>query len=200
MARYTGSKHKLCRREGIKLCDSPKCPIERKGVIPPGQHGLSVRRRKSNFGIQLREKQKVKAMYGILERQFRRYFKTALQATGNTGEKLFQILESRLDNVVYRLGLVSSRRFARQLVNHGLVKVNDKKVDIPSYEVGAGDVIAFKDRALKIEGVQKSLKEKAKTPSWLTRQGPVGKVERLPGRDDVQEDIQEQLIIEFYSR
>jgi len=200
LARYTESKHKLCRREGVKLCDSPKCPVEKRGALRPGQHGKAPRRHQSEYGIQLREKQKLKAIYRIMEKQLRRYFEKALSATGNTGERLFQILESRLDNVVYRLGLASSRPFARQLVNHGLVMVNGKKVDIASFNLKVGDIVTYKDKALSFPGVAQALKDKREIPAWLDRKGPVGKVERLPQRDDVKEDVQESLIVEFYSR
>ena len=200
MARYRGSVHKLCRREGVKLCDSPKCPVEKKGPVPPGQHGLSIRRRKSDYGTQLREKQKVKSIYRVLEKQFANYFKNAQKATGNTGERLLQILETRLDNTVYRLGLAQTRPFARQLVNHGLVRVNDRKIDVPSYAVKEGDIITLKERALNLPLVKESMEGKRPVPSWLSRKGPVGKVERLPLRDDVGQELNVQLIIEFYSR
>jgi len=208
MARYTGPKFRLDRREGENLylkgkrSSSPKHPIERKGIVPPGQHGQKATRRKvSDFGLQLREKQKVKRIYGVLERQFRRYFGEASKETGNTGEALFRTLETRLDNVVYRLGLASSRAAARQLVGHAHVKVNDKKVDIPSYSVKAGDIISLSEKAQKFLVVDESIKFRGDTvPSWLERKALVGKVLHDPTSDDLDTTIDKQLIIEFYSR
>jgi len=207
MARYPDSKCRLCRREGTKLflkgerCFSPKCPLEKKGAVAPGQHGLKMRRRLSEYGVQLREKQKAKRTYGVLERQFRRYFKKAFKKRGVTGEALLQLLESRLDNVVYRLGFVPSRSVARQLVRHGHILVDGKKVDIPSYQVKPGQVINLNPKAMKIEVVKKSLAEKKKEiPSWLQKKAAVGKIIRLPTREEIGADIAEQLIVEYYSR
>jgi len=201
MARYTGAKHKLCRREGIALCGLPKCPVLRKNAPPPGQHGQKGRRKLSEYGVQLREKQKVKRMYGLYERQFRRYFDEAAKEKGNTGEALLKILESRLDNVVYRLGLAPSRAAARQMVNHGHVRVGDKKVDIPSYNTKVGDIITLSMKAQKIPSVEESLKLKEDAiPKWLQRQGLVGKVGAMPDPEDLDLSIDKQLIIEYYSR
>lgn len=207
MARYTDSKCQLCRREGMKLflkgdrCYSPKCPIERRGAVPPGQHGPKLRVRLSEYGQQLREKQKAKRLYGVLERQFRRYFKKAIKTPEATGEVLLQLLESRLDNIVYRLGLVPSRSVARQLVSHGHVLVNDKKVNIASYQVRPGETIRLSDEGMKIPQVEKDWAERAKNvPKWLQRQGPVGKMIRLPKRDEVESGIDDKLIVEYYSR
>lgn len=207
MARYLDSKCRLCRREGTKLflkgerCLTPKCPLEKKGAVAPGQHGLKRSRRLSEYGIQLREKQKAKRTYGVLERQFRRYFKKAFKKRGVTGEALLQLLELRLDNVVYRLGLVPSRSVARQLVHHGHILVDGKKVDIPSYQVKPGQVINLNPKAMKIEVVKKSLAEKKKEiPSWLQKKAAVGKIIRLPTREEIGADIAEQLIVEYYSR
>jgi len=207
MARYLDSKCRLCRREGRKLflkgerCFSPKCPLEKKGAVAPGQHGLKMRRRLSEYGVQLREKQKAKRTYGVLERQFRRYFKKAFKKRGATGEALLQLLESRLDNVVYRLGFVPSRSVARQLVHHGHILVDGKKVDIPSYQVKPGQVINLNLKAMKMEVVKKSLAEKKKEiPSWLQKKAAVGKIIRLPTREEIGADIAEQLIVEYYSR
>ena len=207
MARYLDSKCRLCRREGTKLflkgerCFSPKCPLEKKGAVAPGQHGLKMRRRLSEYGVQLREKQKAKRTYGVLERQFRRYFKKAFKKRGVTGEALLQLLELRLDNVVYRLGFVPSRSVARQLVRHGHILVDGKKVDIPSYQVKPGQVINLNPKAMKIEVVKKSLAEKKKEiPSWLQKKAAVGKIIRLPTREEIGADIAEQLIVEYYSR
>lgn len=203
MARYTDAKCRLCRREGAKLflkgerCLSPKCPIERKGAVAPGQHGLRGRREPSNFGLQLREKQKAKRIYGILERQFQRY----VRKSSTYGQTLLQILESRLDNVIYRLGFTPSRSVARQIVNHGHIMVNNRRVDISSYLVKAEEVISLDKKSQEMVTVRKLLAEKKyQPPSWLARRGPVGKVVRLPARDEVQADVNEQLIAEYYSR
>lgn len=208
MARYTGPKFKLDRREKTNLflkgkrSISSKHPIERKGAVPPGQHGQkSLRKRLSDFGLQLREKQKVKRMYGILERQFRRYFQEAAKEKGDTGEALFRILETRLDNVIYRLGIAPSRAAARQLVGHGHVKVNEKKVDIPSFSVKEGDIISLREKSQKMAAVSESLKLKeGSLPDWLDRKGLVGKVKKLPTSEDLDLTIDQQLIIEYYSR
>lgn len=206
MARLTDAKCRRCRREGAKLflkgsrCYSAKCPIAKKGAVPPGQHGLR-RRRPSSYALQLREKQKVKRLYGVLERQFRRYFDQARQVRQATGEALLQILESRLDNVVYRLGFVSSRSLGRQLVNHGFVKVNDQKVDVPSFLVRPGQTISLTSRGLELDYVKQSLADKDRQiPSWLQRQAAIGKIVRLPKREEIEADIDEDLIVEYYSR
>jgi len=209
MARYRGAKCRLCRREGSKLflkgerCYSPKCPIERKGAVPPGQHGPKGkgRRRMSEYGRQLREKQKLKRTYGVLEKQFRRYFTQATKKKKAVGEALLQILELRLDNAVFRLGLVPSRSVARKLVSHGHVLVDNKKVDISSYQVKPNQIISLDSKALNTAEVKKSLAEKgSKTPSWLQRRAAIGKIVRLPESDDFETEINTQLIIEFYSR
>jgi small subunit ribosomal protein S4 len=207
MARYKDAKCRLCRKEGVKLflkgtrCFSPKCPIERRGGVPPGQHGQKGGKRLSEYGLQLREKQKVKRLYGVLERQFRRYYKEAAKVKEATGRALLQLLERRLDNVVYRLGFVPSRGVARQLVNHGHVLVDGKKVDIPSYRVKQEQTISLDAKALNISEVKKALAEKDKAvPKWLKRKAAVGKIESLPEREEIESDINEQLIVEFYSR
>jgi small subunit ribosomal protein S4 len=206
MARYIDPKCRLCRREGTKLylkgdrCFTPKCPIEKRGAQPPGQHGKKRVRRLSDYGIHLREKQKVKRTYGVLEKQFRNYYKEAMKSSSNTGEKLLQLLESRLDNTVFRLGLVSSRSLARQLVNHGHVKVDNKKVSIPSYLVKPSETISLSNKGAKLKFVKDSLEKKTAPAKWLVRKAMVGKVERLPLRDELDDSIRENLIIEFYSR
>jgi len=207
MARYTDSKCRLCRREGIKLflkgerCYSPKCPIERKGAVIPGQHGQKRRRRISDYAKQLREKQKTKRFYGVLERQFRNYLKKAAKNKEATGEVLLQLLESRLDNVVFRLGLTPSRSVARQLVSHGHVLVDGERVNVSSYQIKPGQVVALAPKGLEIDLVKKSLAEKArKIPAWLERKAAVGKMARLPKREEIDIDIDEHLILEFYSR
>lgn len=201
MARYLGPKHKSCRRFGIPLCGSPNCPVFKK-TTPPGIHRERRRRKLSDFGSQLLEKQKAKAIYGVLEKQFRRYFKIASKAKGDTGEKLLQLLETRLDNVVYRLSFVKTRSFARQFVSHGHTLVNDKKVNIPSYQVKPNDIISVSQRSLKIPQVLQSLSlsKNSQIPDWLERKGPNGKVLKVPKRSEIGEPIQEQLIIEYYSR
>jgi len=209
MARYLGAKCRLCRAAGTKLflkgerCYSPKCPLEKKGAVPPGQHGQKKkgRVRLSKYGEQLAEKQKLKRIYGILEKQFRRYFQEALKAREETGKTLLHLLERRLDNVIYRLGFAPSRSVARQLVRHGHILVNNKKVNIPSYQVKPGEIISLTPKALKMEVVSKSLEEKErKIPSWLQRKAAVGKIDRLPERNEINFDINEGLIVEFYSR
>lgn len=208
MAKYTDAKCRLCRREGVKLflkgarCYSPKCPIEKRGGQIPGQHGKKQGRpRLSGFGIQLREKQKAKRFYGILETQFHRYYEEAIKSRQNTGEVLMRLLETRLDNLVYRLGLTLSRSLARQLVTHGNVLVNGKKIDVPSYSVKPGQIIAVSPRGAKINFVIEAQKvEDVVLPSWLSRKAVVGKLERFPSRDEINSEIKENLIIEFYSR
>jgi len=208
MARYTGPKFRLDRREGINLflkgkrSASPKHPIEKKGAVPPGQHGQRLLRRKpSDFGLQLREKQKVKRMYGVLERQFKRYFGRASKEKGNTGIALLQILETRLDNVVYRLGFAPSRAAARQLVTHGHVLVNNKKVDVPSFNVKIDDIITLVAKAQNLPGVTETLALRGDLqPSWLARKGLVGKVNKIPAAEDLESIANEQLIVEYYSR
>lgn len=206
MARHTGPKNRLARREGVDL--GLKTPgtkahasLLKRLNVPPGQHGAKGRRKMSDYGLQLREKQKVKRMYGVLERQFRRYFEHARKWRGNTGEKLLEFLERRLDNSLYRLGLAPTRASARQLVSHGHVLVNSKKVTIPSYSIITDSVISLKTKAMEIPAVKKMVDEKTFVPvDWLMREGPVGKVVRMPVRSDVKEDINEQLIVEHYSR
>ena len=207
MAKYTDAKCRLCRREGVKLflkgarCYSPKCPIEKRGGQIPGQHGKKMGRpRLSGFGIQLREKQKTKRLYGVLESQLHRYYDEAIKSSQNTGEVLMQLFETRLDNLVYRLGLTLSRSLARQLVTHGNVLVNGKKIDVPSYGVKPGQVVAVSPRGAKINFVIEALKAENKLPDWLSRKDVIGKMERYPGRDEMPSDIKENLIIEFYSR
>lgn len=211
MGRYTGPVCKLCRRAGEKLflkgerCFTPKCPIERRNY-PPGMHGPSrqFRRKVSDYALQLKEKQKAKRIYGIMERQFRRYFKEAEKRTGVTGLALLQMLETRLDSVVYRLGFASSRAQARQLVLHSHILVNGKKTDIPSYAVKPGDEIAVREESQKLayfQAVAKTLEERL-VPSWLQREDTTfkAKVLSIPSRQDIGVPLQEQLIVEYYSR
>lgn len=207
MARYTGPVCRLCRREGEKLflkgekCYTEKCPVDKR-AYPPGQHGQGRMRRASDFGIQLREKQKLRRVYGVLERQFERYYENAARARGVTGENLLVMLEARLDNIVYRLGLAPSRAAARQLVMHGHIRVNDQKVDIPSYQVKAGDTIAVREKSRNIPLVRGSVEASRGLPEWLELNGETltGRVLALPRRDQIDVNIQEHLIVEHYSR
>jgi small subunit ribosomal protein S4 len=211
MARQIDPVCRLCRREGIKLylkgtrCDSPKCAIDRRNV-PPGMHGYR-RGKPSEYGLRLREKQKLKRFYGVFERQFRRYFELASRSPENTGEVLLSIMERRLDNIVHRLGFASSRAAARQLVSHGHVLLNDRVANIPSMLIKAGDKITIKSRPRTLQLVKLNLQENPPpVPDYLERSAtepPEGKVLRLPTRADVDpriHEIQENLIIEVSSR
>lgn len=211
MARYIGPVCRLCRREGEKLylkgerCFSPKCAIERRNQ-PPGPHGAAraFRRKASDYGIQLREKQKARRIYGVLERQFRRYYEDAARRTGVTGVALLQYLETRLDNVVYRLGFASSRRQARQLVLHGHITVNGKKVSVPSFLVKPGDKIAVAESSRTspyFVALTKELRSQ-RAPAWLAvdPRALSGSVLSLPSREQIDTPLKEQLIVEYYSR
>ncbi len=193
----------MCRREGVSLCGKEKCAVKKRSFTP-GMHGPGRRARLSVYGTQLREKQKAKRLYNILERQFKNYFEKASKQKGNTGDILVQLLEERLDNVVYRLGFASTRRQARQLVNHAYFEVNDKKVNIPSYRVKVGDVISIrKNKAEK--KITKEIKErlsKHETPSWLhlDPEKMSGKVTSIPEGEDLKQVFDTKLIVEFYSR
>jgi len=211
MARYTGSKCKLCRREGEKLylkgdrCYSPKCAFERRSYAP-GLHGRSrsFRRKTSDYGIQLREKQKARRIYGVLERQFRRYFQLAVRQTGLTGSNLLQILERRLDNVVYRLGFATSRDQARQLVTHGHFEVNGRRARTPSMLLRPRDELTVCERSTKLDYFQdvRSTLENVTTPEWLSldTENMRGEMVTLPAREQIDVSVREQLIVEFYSR
>ena len=200
MARYTGPKRRLSRREGMPLFSKDVKALEKKGAIPPGQHGARMRRRISEYGVQLREKQKAKRIYGILERQFKNYVQKASKVKGATGLTLLQSLETRLDNIVYKLGFSKSRAGARQLVSHGHIKVLDKKLTMPSYNVRIGETIALSDKLSDNTRVKKSLEEFETLPEWLDRKATIGKVLRIPNRDEMEQSVDEQLIVEFYSR
>lgn len=208
MARTIEPDCRQCRREGCKLflkgerCTTKKCAMERRPVIP-GQHGNSKRRVAfSEYGTQLREKQKVKRMYGILEKQFREYYEKAVKMQGATGEVMMTLIERRLDNVVYRMGVGASRKQSRQIVNHGLITVNGKRVNIPSYQVKAGDVIAVKENKQDNVNFKELRGAKIVMPKWLEFDtvALTGKILSLPSREDIDSDIKEQLIVEFYSR
>ena len=211
MAVYHDSRCRRCRREGMKLflkgerCFTDKCAVERR-AYPPGEHGQGGRRPKvTGYGLQLREKQKARYYYGVLERQFRKYFHDAESHKGVTGEVLLQILETRLDNVVFRLGLAHSRSAARQLVRHRHLTVNERVVDIPSYPVKPGDVIAVREKSRNVPVIVQAAdraKSRSSTPDWLSldTEKLTGRVLQRPGRDGVSLPIQEQLIVELYSK
>jgi small subunit ribosomal protein S4 len=209
MARYIGPVCRLCRREDMKLflkgerCYTDKCGYERR-AYPPGQHGQNRRRKRSDYGEQLREKQKVKRIYGIAEKQFRGYYHKALRMPGVTGNTLIQLLERRLDNVVYRMGFASDHSEARQLVRHGHFFINGKKVNIPSYLVRARDVIQVKEPSQKIARINEALAavDRRGVPQWITmdKDNFRGAINQLPSREDVTLPIREQLIIELYSK
>lgn len=209
MARYTDASCRLCRRERQKLflkgtkCFTEKCPVERRG-FPPGQHGQSRRGKISEYGIQLREKQKVRRTYGLIERQFRNYFARALKQTGRTGELLIKLLERRLDNVVYRLGLAPSRKAARQMVTHGHFLVNNTPVNIPSYLLRPGDVVHVRDKSKKLEAIHASMKRVKDTAMlpWLNLDKATmsGTFLSVPERADIPLNADEQLIVELYSK
>jgi small subunit ribosomal protein S4 len=209
MARYIGPVCRLCRREGMKLflkgerCYSEKCAIEKRNV-PPGQHGRARRAKMVGYGVQLREKQKVKRTYGVLENQFRRYFEAADRQKGVTGELLLQMLERRLDNVIYRLGFATSRAQARQLVRHGHFSVNGRKVDIPSFAVRQGDSIAVRGTSGQNPMILHAMEEvKGRgIPEWLMLDSATlaGRISQLPTREQINLPVQEQLIVELYSK
>jgi small subunit ribosomal protein S4 len=209
MARYIGPVCRLCRREGMKLflkgerCYTDKCAIEKRNV-PPGQHGRARKAKMAGYGVQLREKQKVKRTYGVLESQFRRYFEAADRQKGVTGELLLQMLERRLDNVVYRLGFATSRAQGRQLVRHGHFLVNGKKVDIPSFSVRSGDQIAIRSGSAQNPTIVHAMEEvKGRgIPEWLNFDAAAlaGRISQLPTREQINLPVQEQLIVELYSK
>lgn len=199
MAKYNGPKDRLSRREGFDLFGAG-AKLTRLSV-PPGMHGPKGSRMPSQYGRQLREKQKVKRLYGVLEKQFANYVAKALRTRGNTGEKLLSLLEKRLDNVIFRLGFAPSRPAARQMVSHSHVLVNGKKVNIPSYTVSAGDAVSLDAKAMEIPVVKKLLEDvNYKTPEWLKRKAAAGMIVRDPKAQDLTEPISVQDIVEFYSR
>jgi len=209
MGRYTGAVCRLCRRQGEKLflkgtkCQTEKCPANKR-AYPPGQHGEGKRKKLSNYGLQLKEKQKVKRIYGVMEKQFRKYFEVASKTKGVTGKVLLQLLERRLDNVIFRMGMGISRSQARQIVRHNLVAVNSRRVNIPSYLVDKDDLVEIKSKdkpKIKIKDNLELSKDRT-VPSWLEFSAAElkGKVLRLPEKSDIQQTIQEQLIVELYSK
>jgi small subunit ribosomal protein S4 len=208
MARYNGPVCRLCRREGMKLflkgerCYTDKCAIEKRNV-PPGQHGRARKAKMAGYGVQLREKQRVKRIYGVLEDQFRRYFEMAERTRGITGETLLQLLERRLDNAVYRLGFATSRPQARQLVRHGHFVVNGRKVDIPSFSLKVGDVVSVRESSRKTASILHAIEEvKGRgVPEWLSLDAEMGgRVVSVPTREQINLPVQEQLIVELYSK
>lgn len=209
MARYKDAVCRLCRREGMKLflkgqkCFTEKCPIEKRNFAP-GQHGKDRKAKIVGYGLQLREKQKTKRIYFTLEKQFRNYFENAARTPGVTGELLLQQLERRLDNVVYRMGFASSRRQARQLVRHGHIHVNGRKVNIPSYQVAAGEEIAVRERSRKMPIIEQAreFSSHQTPPGWIEidRENLKGRVTALPKRADINLPVNEQLIVELYSK
>ena len=209
MARYTGSVCRICRRENLKLflkgdrCYSDKCAFDRRGY-PPGQHGQGRRRKVSDYGIQLREKQKVKRMFGLSEKQFRLFFKRADRQKGITGTNLLVLLERRLDNVVYRLGFVNSRAQGRHFVLHNHFLVNGKRVNIPSYQIGVDDVVEVREKSRKIKSIEDALEAVVRRglPQWLDleKDNYKGVIKSFPVREDITMPIQEQLIVELYSK
>lgn len=209
MARYIGPVCKLCRREEKKLflkgakCFSPKCPVEKR-QFPPGQHGRTRRMKLSEYGVQLREKQKIRRIYGLLERQFRNYYEKALKIKGITGENLLRLLERRLDNVVYRLGFAPSRAAARQLVRHRHFLVNNRPVDVPSFSLRPGDVIKVRDKSRKMELIHASMRrmKEGRLLPWLEldKANMAGTVLEIPGRADIPIEANENLVVELYSK
>ena len=199
MARYTGPKRRFSRREGVALFAKDAKALERRGAVPPGMHGVRGRRRISEYRLQLREKQKTKRIFGLLERQFRNYFQEASKIKGTTGLMMLQFLETRLDNVIYRLGFAGSRAGARQMVSHGHVLVDGKKINIPSYRVKLRQTIALSSKLGDNIQVKKALEGSQTLPPWLEKKALVGKVLRMPEREEV-EQVDERLIVEFYSR
>jgi small subunit ribosomal protein S4 len=209
VARYIGPVCRLCRREGVKLflkgerCYTPKCALEKKNYAP-GQHGQQQRRKLSNYGVQLREKQKLRRIYGLNEQQFLNYFTKAASQKGATGENFLVLLERRLDNVIFRLGLANSRSAARQIVRHGHVTVDGQKVNIPSYQVRVGQIVSLKDKS-KAKQYFVDMAENAKNktaPKWLEAdyEKVGGKVVSLPAREDIDTQVDELLVVEFYSK
>ncbi|MFC1653564.1 30S ribosomal protein S4 [Patescibacteria group bacterium] len=202
MARQTGPTQKLSRRAGVDLGHKTNSmKVARRLNIPPGSHGRKGGKKLSDFGIQLKEKQKVKWAYGVLEKQFKKYYEKATKNPEATGEELLKLLENRLDNVVFRLNFAPTRRSARQLVSHGHIKIDGKKVDIPSYQVKIGETISLSDKAQKIPASAELLAEaKLTPPSWLEKKAAVGRVKARPDREHIDLEINEQLIVEYYSR
>lgn len=200
MARYTGPKHKLARREGVNVLDKTSASLLRRITIPPGVHGRKRKRRLSEYGLQLREKQKAKAIYGILEKQFKHLVDTVSQRKGDTEELLLSLLETRLDNIVYRLGFAKTRFMARQMVTHGHVLVNGERLSIPSYSVKENDIITISDQMQKNPDIIKLTSERTEILPFLQKEGNHGKLVRMPQREDIDLPFSTRQIIEYYSR
>lgn len=200
MARYTGPKHRLARREGVNILDKQSTSLQRRLMVLPGVHGKKSKRRLSEYGQQLREKQKAKVIYGMFEKQFKSLVKTVRKQKGDTSEMIISLLETRLDNVVYRLGFAKSRFQARQFVGHGHVLVNGKKMTIPSHHIKEGDVVSLKEKIQATPSITELLSEKKDVVPFLERQGTSGKLIRMPKREDLQVPFNTQQIIEYYSR
>lgn len=200
MGRDRKPKHKQSRREGVDIFGTGGESLKRRLGKPPGMHAVQPRRRESEYALQLREKQKVKRMYGLRESQFRRFYAQALRSKEITGTALLKLLELRLDNVVYRLGFARTRPQARQFVSHGHVRVDGVRVDIPSYLVKPGQEIALSEDLRQIPDVQELIENPPSLPGWLARQGMGGRIEREPVREEIDQEIQEQRIVEYYSR
>ncbi|MEW6049249.1 MAG: 30S ribosomal protein S4 [Bacillota bacterium] len=201
MARYLGPRHRLCRRVGEPLCGQPDCPALKR-PYPPGQHGRTARRRISEYGRQLLEKQKLKFLYGVNERQLRNYFAAASRVRGRTGEQLLRYLETRLDNTVYRLGLAPTLPAARQLVVHGHVQVNGRKVNRPGFRLRPNDVVSLRERSRSIQPVQDALQRGATPPPYLEldREQLRGRLLRYPEREEMPVKVDESLVVEYYAR
>ncbi len=200
MARYTGPKHRLARREGINILEKTSASLMRRLNTPPGIHGKKNKRRLSEFGQQLREKQKAKAVYGLMEKQFKKLVVNVSKQKGDTEELLISLLERRLDNIVFRLGFAKTRYMARQIVSHGHVKLNGRKMTIPSYEVKMEDVITISSKIQKNPDIMKLLEEKKEIVSFLEKEGVAGKLVRMPNPSDIQPPFNTRQIIEYYSR
>jgi|SRR6185369_709653 len=200
MGKYTGPKHKLARREGVNLLEKSSPSLMRRLNVLPGVHGKKGKRRASEYGQQLREKQKAKVVYGLLEKQFKKLVETVSVQKGDTEELLLSLLERRLDNIVFRLGLAKTRFMARQIVSHGHVTVNGKKLNIPSYQVQTGDVVTIDDVMLKNPDIIATMEEKKDVLGFLEKKGPVGTLKRLPTAADIQVPFSTRQIIEYYSR
>lgn len=200
MSRYTGPKHRLARREGVNILDKTSASLQRRLNTPPGVHGAKRKRKLSEYGIQLREKQKAKAVYGVMEKQFKNMVQTVSQKKGNTEELLITSLERRLDNIVYRLGFAKSRYQARQLVSHCHILVNGKKLNIPSYVVQTEDVISLGNKIVNNVHITKLLSEEKVLLPFLDKKGTVGKLVRMPKLSEIETPFDTRLIIEYYSR
>lgn len=200
MARYTGPKHRLARREGVNVLDKTSASLLRRITIPPGVHGKKRKRRLSEFGLQLREKQKAKVIYGMLEKQFKRLVETVASQKGDTEEMLLSLLETRLDNIVYRLGFAKSRFMARQMVTHGHVLINGKKMSIPSYQVKKDEIISLSEIIQKNPDIIKLMTENLSIAPFLAKEGNQGKLTRMPQKSDIEFPFNTRQIIEYYSR